>query len=98
MDDESTLEIDPFGNKWWLNKQRKFHRLDGPAVEYLSGRKEWWENGKLHREDGPAILYNDGGKSWFLNDILYRTKEEYFNSLSDKAKAKCIFSEDFLNG
>jgi hypothetical protein len=98
MDEESTLKIDPFGNKWWKNKQRELHRLDGPAVEYLSGRKEWWENGKLHREDGPAILYKDGGKSWFLDDILYRSKEEYFNSLSDKAKAKCLFSEDFLNG
>jgi hypothetical protein len=98
MDDESTLEIDPFGNKWWLNKQRKFHRIDGPAKEYLSGRKEWWQNGKLHREDGPAILYNDGGKCWFLNDILYRTKEDYFNDLSDEAKTKCLFSKDFLNG
>ena len=98
MDDESTLEKNIWGTKLWRNKSGKFHRLDGPAIEYTDGRKEWWENGKLHREDGPAILYKNGGKSWFLNDILYRSKEEYFNSLSDKAKAKCLFSEDFLNG
>jgi hypothetical protein len=100
MDEESTLEIDPFGNKSWKNKQRELHRLDGPAVEYVNGYKEWWQNGCLHREDGPAILYDDdgGSKSWFLNDILYRAKEDYFNALSDEAKSKCLFSEDFLNG
>jgi hypothetical protein len=121
MDNESTLEIDPFGNKRWKNKHGKFHRLGGPAIEYLSGAEEWYENGlrhrlngpaeiykngfkhwyfmgMRHREDGPAAIYSDGSYCWFLNDILYRTKEGWFDALSDEAKAKCLFSEDFLNG
>jgi len=95
---ESFMKINKFGDKIWKTNDGKFHRLDGPAIEFNDGYKEWWFEGRIHREDGPAILYKNGGKSWFLNDILYRSKEEYFNSLSDEAKAKCLFSEDFLNG
>jgi hypothetical protein len=72
--------------------------LDGPAVILSSGHKEWWENGKLHREDGPAIIYPNGEKAWAINDIEYKTKDSYFNALSEEAKVKCLFSEDFLNG
>jgi len=25
------------------------HRLDGPAIEWANGGKEWWVDGKLHR-------------------------------------------------
>lgn len=53
--------------------------------------------GMRHREDGPAAIYSDGSYCWFLNDILYGTKESYFNALSEEAKTKCLFSEDFLN-
>jgi hypothetical protein len=51
-----------------------------------------------HREDGPAVIYPEGNKEWFINNVLYKTKEEYFDALSDEAKARCLFSEDFLNG
>jgi hypothetical protein len=31
----------PNGSKeWCLNRQ--LHRLDGPAVEYADGEKQWW--------------------------------------------------------
>jgi hypothetical protein len=121
MDNESTLEIDEFGTKTWMNKNGKLHRLDGPAIECtdgenhwykhgkrhrldgpaiegIRGRKEWWVNGVIHREDGPAFIFSSGRKSWYLNDVRYVTKESYFDALSDEAKAKCLFSEDFLNG
>ena len=122
MDDESTLEIDKFGNKFWKNKEGLLHRLDGPALEWPGGGgKRWYENGLLHRldgpayttnsgykqwrfrgsihrEDGPAIIYATGGKEWWVDGIKYKTKEDYFNALSDEAKMKCLFSEDFLNG
>jgi hypothetical protein len=118
---EIILTIDNVGTKRWKNEKEELHRLDGPAIEWRSGSKEWYQNNKLHRldgpayttnsgykegrfrgsihrEDGPAILYDDGcGKRWFLNDIQYRTKEEYFDALSDEAKSKCLFSKDFLN-
>jgi len=98
MDNKSILEIDSFGNKLWRNNLGVFHRLDGPAVETLNGHKQWCVAGKCSREDGPAIIYSDGSKSWYLNGVRYDTKEEYFDALSDEAKTKCLFSEDFLNG
>jgi hypothetical protein len=98
MDDESYLQIEEWGTRIWRNKEGEFHRLDGPAIEYVSGSKEWYQYGLLHRSDGPAREFAGGRKEWWLNDILYETKEEYFDKLSDEAKVKCLFSEDFLNG
>jgi hypothetical protein len=98
MDNESTLTIDKFKNKQWRNAAGLLHRKNGPALELSEGREFWYQNGKIHREDGPAIVELDGEKEWCLNGILYKTKESYFNALSDEAKAKCLFSEDFLNG
>jgi hypothetical protein len=98
MDDESHMEIDYFENKIWKNKKGKLHRLDGPAIECTDSTKHWYQNGLRHREDGPAVVYNDGGKEWWLNNLLQKTKEEYFDNLSDEAKARYLFSEDFLNG
>ena len=55
---------------WYIND--RFHREDGPAIEYANGNKSWYLNGKLHREDGPAIEDADGHKSWYLNGKLHR--------------------------
>jgi len=85
------------GNKCWFQNGLR-HRLDGPAIEFPSGVKEWWINGVIHREDGPASISASGIKWWYLDGFSYETKEDYFNALSDEAKAKCLFSEDFLNG
>ncbi len=52
--------------KWYLNG--KYHREDGPAIEFASGTKGWYLNGKRHREDGPAYEYTNGRKRWYLND------------------------------
>jgi hypothetical protein len=73
------------------------HRSDGPAVFFSNGHKEWHLKGMRHREDGPAVIYPEGNKEWFINNVRYKTKEDYFDALSDEAKAKCLFSEDFLN-
>jgi hypothetical protein len=48
------------------------HRLDGPAVEYLSGTKRWYQNNQLHRLDGPAIEWIDGDKFWYVNGKRHR--------------------------
>jgi hypothetical protein len=64
-------KIDEFGSKEWrLNG--KYHREDGPAVEYPGGTKQWWLNGKYHREDGPAVEYANGTKEWYLNGKWHR--------------------------
>ena len=43
------------------------HRLDGPAVQWPDGSKEWWVNDERHRLDGPAIEDADGSKEWWVN-------------------------------
>jgi hypothetical protein len=48
-----------------LNCKQVLHREDGPAIEWLDGKKEWWYYGNLHRDDGPAIEYANGYKSWY---------------------------------
>jgi hypothetical protein len=33
-----------YGTKHWFIDDKR-HRLDGPAVEEVDGRKEWWLSG-----------------------------------------------------
>ena len=70
--DEPILFVTPKGIKIWKNKQRKLHRLDGPAVEILDVYKEWRIDGKLHRTDGPAIELANGYKEWWVNGKFHR--------------------------
>ena len=60
--------------------------------------KEWWINGKRHREDGPAIIFRDGEVNWYLNHIYFRTKEAWFEALTEEQKAKALYSESFIRG
>lgn len=57
----------------WLNSFGDFHRVDGPAIEYVDGGKFWYINGEFSRLDGPALEYADGEKRWYMNDQLHRT-------------------------
>ena len=56
----------------WYNKERKFHREDGPAIEWADGQKAWYINGNLHREDGPAVEWTNGHKEWYINGNRHR--------------------------
>jgi len=60
------------GTVEYRNKDGKYHREDGPAVEYTNGDKFWYINGKRHREDGPAAEFDEGDKFWFLNGERHR--------------------------
>ena len=91
------LTIDENGDKYWRNKEGELHRIDGPAIEYGDGTKEWHKNGKLHRIDGPAVEYSNGIKHWYQNGVLHRTKEAFFEALNDEEKEIALFSEAFLN-
>ena len=72
---EYTVKVSASGNKfWYLNG--KWHREDGPALEYANGDKTWYLNDKRHREDGPAIEYTGGYKAWYLNNNRV-TEEEH---------------------
>jgi hypothetical protein len=63
---DSICEIDSRGTKHWRNKEGKFHRLDGPAIEYPDGTKLWFMYGSYHRLDGPAIEFADGDREWYI--------------------------------
>lgn len=56
--------------EWY--RHGKYHREDGPVVEYADGRKAWCINGEKHREDGPALEYPDGRKMWFHRGKYHR--------------------------
>ena len=70
MKEQPKSYISKDGHKiWYLPSKGKthYHRVDGPALEYKHGSKEWWVNDKLHRIDGPAIEYRDGSKWWYVD-------------------------------
>lgn len=50
----------------WVNRKGQYHREDGPAVEWSSGRKVWMQNNQYHRTDGPAVEWADGTKEWWV--------------------------------
>ena len=85
------LIVDGAGNKfYYLNNQ--LHRLDSPAIEYISGTKLWYQYGHLHRLDGPAIedmsnVYVDILKSWWYygQKINCKTQEEFEKIIKLKA-------------
>ncbi len=70
------------GDKYWYING-KFHREDGPAVEFADGYKEWYLNDKRHREDGPAVEFHDGTKEWWVNDRLL-SEEEFTKKAKNK--------------
>ena len=95
-------EINEFGTKYWY-KESKFHRLDGPAIEFVSGTKYWYKEGNRHREDGPAIEWASGDKAWFIEGKCHRvdgpaienvngSKEYYY---LDK-QIKCNSNEEYF--
>ena len=85
MKNKLLKEVDKDGTIRYYNENKKFHRKNGPAVEYVSGSKEWWKNGKLHREDGPAIEYANGVKEWHL-DGKEISEEEFLKIMSNKPR------------
>ena len=71
-----------------FHNPENLHRLDGPAIEWANGHKEWWVNGKLHREDGPAIEYANRSKEWWMNG--QRLSEQEFNNRSNPCSGKIV--------
>ena len=78
--------VDNDKNRFWYNEKNYLHRLDGPAVEYADGGKDWWVEGKRHRLDGPAFENASGYKEWWVEDKLMT--EEEFNAYI-KSKPTC---------
>lgn len=50
----------------------RYHRDNGPAIEFANGEKHWYKEGSLHRENGPAIEKSNGHQEWFKNGKPHR--------------------------
>ena len=88
--------INEFGTIFYYNENDKYHREDGPAIEWASGDKEWYKDGKYHREDGPAIEYVNGTKCWFKNGKHHREDGpavEYTNGYKEYWYNGILYSE-----
>lgn len=75
----------------WLDENKNFHKLDGPALEQKDGHKEWWLHGSRHRIDGPAVEYTNGNREWWIYGKFYHCKELWFNSLSEDEQTSYLF-------
>ena len=53
----------------WFDESGQPHRLDGPAVEWADGTREWWVEGRRHRLDGPAVEWADGTTEFWRDDV-----------------------------
>ena len=68
------VTVDKEGNTRWYKdaKCNILHRENGPAIEYTTGDKRWYQNGDLHRIDGAAVEYANGSKLWCKNGVSHR--------------------------
>ena len=80
----------------WYNLEGKYHRENGPAIEWADGRKYWYINGEPHRTDGPALEYADGTKSWYINGKEY--SEQEFNEYIKKQNKPCLGKKIIVDG
>jgi len=65
---ESYSYTDSSGTYYFKDAEKKvFHRIDGPAVEYIDGSYSWYRYGSLHRIGGPAYKSSFGDLFWYRN-------------------------------
>ena len=65
------VEVLRSGIRVHYNAQGYLHCEAGPAIEYSTGGRVWYQNGLLHRADGPAVDRASGTKQWWLNGQQY---------------------------
>ena len=86
-------KIDCIDRIEWRNKTGKLHRVDGPAIEWRDGDREWYINDELHRLDGPAIEFYDGTVKWYINGKICN-EQEWFELLSEEQKLNFLFKKE----
>lgn len=100
--------VDEEGTVRWRLPNGPLHRVDGPAVEWPDGSREWYQNGLHHREGGPAYEFVDGTRYWVQNDLTHREdgpaiewaggkKEWWLNGLRKEIEELKIFHPVLYN-
>jgi len=80
------------GTVHWLNKHRRLHRIDGPAIEMANGYKEWWIDGqqiRIHHANGVKEWVGANGKFYFYNtpeELWTNTLPSWFSVLIVKMR------------
>ena len=69
------VTVDEDGKTHWYKDAKCdiLHRIDGAAIEWANGSKEWYQNGQRHCTVGPAIDNANGFRAWYQNGLLHRT-------------------------
>ena len=70
MDSEGTM-------RWYDLKTSKYHRVDGPAIEYADGDKYWYLDGVEYTESEFNAKMNPGsyeGREIEIDGITYTLK------------------------
>lgn len=70
------VEVNKYGTRRYYNSAGQLHREEGPAIEYVSGSRYWYQNSLRHRTDGPAVDWGDGYHEWWLQGVQY-TESDY---------------------
>jgi hypothetical protein len=87
------------------NEHGHLHCIDGPAIEFSNGIKQWWINGNIHRLDGPAFI-TPAYDVWYINGFDVDTdihewadeRDIDLNNLSDLDKAVIALEWGNYNG
>jgi hypothetical protein len=48
--EDESFDVDIFGVISWVNEEDRYHKLNGPAIIYPSGDKEYWIDGMEYDE------------------------------------------------
>jgi hypothetical protein len=72
MEEQPKKVITPDGDIEWRLSDGRRHRIDGPAVIYKTGDREWYYHDKLHRIGGPAITAPYGDQFWYQHGKPHR--------------------------
>lgn len=75
-ENSSLILVTDNGSKMYLDKGGRYHRLDGPAIEWHYGSNEWFKNGIRHRIGGAAYEGKDEKQYWFEGKQY--TENEYW--------------------
>ena len=83
---QPTMTVDVDGDTLWRLPCGRWHREDGPAIEWENGDNFWYLNGLFHRDDGPAVEWHDGRNEWYLNgkQLSFDTWLKQTNGITDE--------------
>jgi len=65
---DSKIYINKYGTKRYKNSKGYYHRLDGPAIEWLNGDKAWYKEGKGHMVQQMNIQMERNIGGYYIKD------------------------------